>query len=119
MELKNLLKNLLMPIFIFLALTTTTTKTKATTTTTTTPTNVTDDDEIRLINKLLSTYNKEVRPVENHLEPVQLEFGIAISQLIDLDEKNQVLISNIWIRMHWNNHFLKWNKSEYGGEFRV
>ncbi|KYB29617.1 nicotinic acetylcholine receptor subunit alpha6 [Tribolium castaneum] len=32
-----------------------------------------------------------------------------------LDEKNQLLITNIWLSLEWNDYNLKWNESEYGG----
>ncbi|XP_032230356.1 neuronal acetylcholine receptor subunit alpha-2 isoform X3 [Nematostella vectensis] len=75
-----------------------------------------DDNELRLIKDLFFRgYNKNVRPVEDKSMPVEVKFGIAYTQVVDLIEKDQVLISNIWVRMNWNNHLLRWNASEYGG----
>ncbi|XP_078360137.1 neuronal acetylcholine receptor subunit alpha-3-like isoform X1 [Oculina patagonica] len=74
-----------------------------------------DDDELRLIKDLFNNYSKEVRPVKNKNAAIQVIFGIAYTQLVDLDEKNQVLVSNVWIRQKWNNHLLRWNSSHYGG----
>ncbi|XP_031567059.1 acetylcholine receptor subunit alpha-like isoform X2 [Actinia tenebrosa] len=75
-----------------------------------------DDDELKLVKDLfLSGYNKNVRPVEDKNLPVEVKFGIAYTQIVDLIEKDQVLESNIWVRMKWQNHLLKWNYSEYGG----
>lgn len=31
------------------------------------------------------------------------------------DEKNQLLITNIWLKLEWNDWNLRWNSSEYGG----
>ncbi|XP_026472668.1 neuronal acetylcholine receptor subunit alpha-7 [Ctenocephalides felis] len=36
-------------------------------------------------------------------------------QIIDVDEKNQLLITNIWLKLEWNDMNLRWNTSEYGG----
>lgn len=74
-----------------------------------------DDDEMNLVKDLLEAYNREVRPVRNKAQAVEVVFGMAYTQLLDLDEKNQVLISNVWIRMLWFNHLLVWNASDYGG----
>ncbi|KAM3625305.1 uncharacterized protein V6R79_009931 [Siganus canaliculatus] len=30
-----------------------------------------------------------------------------------LDEKNQVLTTNIWLQLYWNDSYLQWNTSEY------
>ncbi|KAG8144865.1 hypothetical protein E2320_013273 [Naja naja] len=32
-----------------------------------------------------------------------------------IDEKNQVLTTNVWLRMHWTDYYLQWNTSEYPG----
>ncbi|PNI19194.1 CHRNA7 isoform 4, partial [Pan troglodytes] len=34
---------------------------------------------------------------------------------MDVDEKNQVLTTNIWLQMSWTDHYLQWNVSEYPG----
>ncbi|XP_057314522.1 neuronal acetylcholine receptor subunit alpha-10-like [Hydractinia symbiolongicarpus] len=75
----------------------------------------TEYDEVKLVKYLLNTYKKDVRPVLNKSDAVQIVFGMAYTQLLDLDEKNQVLVSNVWIRMLWYNHLLKWNKEDFGG----
>ncbi|XP_069672480.1 neuronal acetylcholine receptor subunit alpha-7-like isoform X4 [Periplaneta americana] len=36
-------------------------------------------------------------------------------QIIDVDEKNQLLITNIWLKLEWNDVNLRWNSTEYGG----
>jgi len=73
-----------------------------------------DDDELRLVHDLFNNYSKEVRPVKNKKAAIKVVFGIAYTQLVELDEKNQVLVSNVWIRQKWNNHLLRWNASKYG-----
>lgn len=30
------------------------------------------------------------------------------------DEKNQLLVTNIWLKLEWNDMNLRWNSSEYG-----
>ncbi|CAH3144231.1 unnamed protein product [Pocillopora meandrina] len=74
-----------------------------------------DDDELRLVKELFENYSQEVRPVKNKNAAIKVIFGIAYTQLVELDEKNQVLVSNVWIRQKWNNHLLRWNASHYGG----
>ncbi|XP_051165767.1 neuronal acetylcholine receptor subunit alpha-7-like isoform X3 [Leptopilina boulardi] len=36
-------------------------------------------------------------------------------QIIDVDEKNQLLITNLWLKLEWNDVNMRWNISEYGG----
>ncbi|XP_071440774.1 neuronal acetylcholine receptor subunit alpha-7-like isoform X9 [Hetaerina americana] len=71
--------------------------------------------EKRLLNYLLSTYNTLERPVSNESEPLEVKFGLTLQQIIDVDEKNQILTTNAWLNLEWNDYNLKWNDSEYGG----
>ncbi|XP_031778064.1 neuronal acetylcholine receptor subunit alpha-7 isoform X4 [Nasonia vitripennis] len=71
--------------------------------------------ERALLNKLLSNYNTLERPVENESEPLQVKFGITLQQIIDVDEKNQILTTNAWLKLEWTDYNLQWNESEFGG----
>nr|WMV64418.1 nicotinic acetylcholine receptor alpha7 variant [Pardosa pseudoannulata] len=71
--------------------------------------------EKRLLNKLLNDYNVLERPVANESEPLLLSFGLTLQQIIDVDEKNQQIISNIWLKLEWVDVNLRWNASEFGG----
>lgn len=58
-------------------------------------------DEKRLIKFLLKNYeNVGVvgRPVLNHSETIKVYYGLSLIQILDLDEKNQVLQTNVWSR---------------------
>lgn len=37
-----------------------------------------------------------------------------IHSLSPQDEKNQLLVTNIWLKLEWNDMNLRWNSSEYG-----
>ncbi|XP_053997124.1 neuronal acetylcholine receptor subunit alpha-7-like isoform X2 [Hylaeus anthracinus] len=71
--------------------------------------------EKRLLNDLLDTYNVLERPVGNESDPLVLSFGLTLMQIIDVDEKNQLLITNLWLKLEWNDVNMRWNVSEYGG----
>ena len=43
-----------------------------------------DDDELRLIRDLFANYNKNVRPAKDKNQPVEVKFGIAYTQIVDL-----------------------------------
>uniref|UniRef100_A0A182Q5Y8 Neurotransmitter-gated ion-channel ligand-binding domain-containing protein n=1 Tax=Anopheles farauti TaxID=69004 RepID=A0A182Q5Y8_9DIPT len=55
--------------------------------------------EKRLLHHLLDNYNVLERPVVNESDPLQLSFGLTLMQIIDVDEKNQLLITNIWLKL--------------------
>ncbi|XP_043915084.1 neuronal acetylcholine receptor subunit alpha-7-like [Protopterus annectens] len=69
----------------------------------------------KLYRELLKNYNRLERPVFNDSQPVVVELRITLLQIIDVDEKNQVLITNAWLQMAWNDYYLSWNQSEYPG----
>lgn len=55
------------------------------------------NDEKRLLNYLMRHYDSSVRPVRDSSSPVIIRLGITLTQIFDLDEKNQVLTTNIWL----------------------
>ncbi|KAK3727985.1 hypothetical protein QZH41_015939, partial [Actinostola sp. cb2023] len=78
-----------------------------------------------LYEDLFRDYNKEIRPVLKESDPVEAQFGFALSEILDLSEKNQVLSTNVWIRQtlkillyrhiqRWKDPSLVWNSSNYG-----
>ncbi|XP_044124116.1 neuronal acetylcholine receptor subunit alpha-6 isoform X1 [Neovison vison] len=71
--------------------------------------------EERLFHKLFSHYNQFIRPVENVSDPVTVHFEVAITQLANVDEVNQIMETNLWLRHIWNDYKLRWNPMEYDG----
>ncbi|XP_068211839.1 acetylcholine receptor subunit beta-like 1 [Palaemon carinicauda] len=78
---------LLPPLILFLLLTATL------------HTGVCSEDEERLVRDLFRGYNKLIRPVENMTHNVKVSFGLAFIQLINVNEKNQIMKSNVWLRL--------------------
>lgn len=56
-------------------------------------------NEKRLLHDLLDSYNTLERPVVNESDPLQISFGLTLMQIIDVDEKNQMLVTNIWLKL--------------------
>ncbi|XP_047437084.1 neuronal acetylcholine receptor subunit alpha-7a [Mugil cephalus] len=69
----------------------------------------------RLYQDLMKGYNPLERPVFNDSQALAVQFGLTLMQIMDVDEKNQVLTTNIWLRMYWNDYYLQWNTAEYPG----
>lgn len=69
--------------------------------------------EVKLINKLLDGYNAYERPSEDDNSPLIVEFLVTLQQIMDVDEKNQVVHSNLWLTMKWNDYKLKWDPADY------
>ncbi|KAK7133245.1 hypothetical protein R3I94_015197 [Phoxinus phoxinus] len=66
-----------------------------------------------LFKKLFDGYNKWSRPVPNTSDVVIVKFGLSIAQLIDVDEKNQMMTTNVWLKQEWNDYKLRWKPSDY------
>uniref|UniRef100_A0A8C5P908 Cholinergic receptor nicotinic alpha 6 subunit n=1 Tax=Leptobrachium leishanense TaxID=445787 RepID=A0A8C5P908_9ANUR len=73
------------------------------------------ETEERLFQKLFSRYNQHIRPVRNVSDPVMIKFEVAITQLVNVDEVNQILETNLWLRHIWNDYKLQWNPMDYDG----
>ncbi|XP_076070042.1 nicotinic acetylcholine receptor beta1 isoform X2 [Oratosquilla oratoria] len=73
------------------------------------------EDEERLVRDLFRGYNKLIRPVENMTHNVEVAFGLAFIQLINVNEKNQIMKSNVWLRLVWQDYQMIWDGADYGG----
>ncbi|KAM5177275.1 neuronal acetylcholine receptor subunit alpha-5 isoform 1-T1 [Callospermophilus lateralis] len=71
--------------------------------------------EDSLFKDLFQDYERWVRPVEYLNDKIKIKFGLAISQLVDVDEKNQLMTTNVWLKQEWTDVKLRWNPDDYGG----
>ncbi|KAL5005229.1 hypothetical protein ScPMuIL_018685 [Solemya velum] len=60
-------------------------------------------------------YSKKVRPFCVPNERVNVTLDVALRQVFDLDEPNQLLKLSLWIRMNWGDCRLTWNPDDYDG----
>ncbi|XP_058484557.1 neuronal acetylcholine receptor subunit alpha-3 [Solea solea] len=73
------------------------------------------DAEHSLFSVLFASYNQYIRPVENVSDPVIVQFEVSMSQLVKVDEVNQIMETNLWLRHVWNDYKLRWNPKDFGG----
>jgi hypothetical protein len=59
------------------------------------------DVEMNLTRVLLNpiVYDKSVRPARAHTDVTNISFDLSLAQLIDVDEKNQIITTNQWLTM--------------------
>uniref|UniRef100_A0A3B4AXU1 Uncharacterized protein n=1 Tax=Periophthalmus magnuspinnatus TaxID=409849 RepID=A0A3B4AXU1_9GOBI len=69
----------------------------------------------KLLKDLMENYTSDLRPVEDTDSALNVTLLITLSQIKDMDERNQVLIAYLWIRQVWHDAYLKWNKDDYDG----
>ncbi|KRY18544.1 Acetylcholine receptor subunit alpha-like 1 [Trichinella patagoniensis] len=73
------------------------------------------NNQMQLFEDLLYNYNKISRPVRNASEILTIKFGASLIRIIDVDEKNQMLTTNLWLDMEWPDSKLVWDPDMYGG----
>ncbi|GFO47880.1 neuronal acetylcholine receptor subunit alpha-7 [Plakobranchus ocellatus] len=59
-----------------------------------------DPNEYRLIRDLMKGYDKRIRPSINFTDPLNVTFGLALAQIIDVI---------------WTDYNLRWDPAKYGG----
>ncbi|CAF3689148.1 unnamed protein product [Rotaria socialis] len=72
-------------------------------------------DAKRLLNELMTDYNRYVLPVQSINQKVNVSLGLKLSQLSDIDERNQIMTTNVWLEQEWTDHKLTWIPGQYGG----
>ncbi|CAG6000573.1 unnamed protein product, partial [Menidia menidia] len=69
----------------------------------------------RLLTDLMANYTSALRPVEDTNTILNVTLQVTLSQIIDMDERNQILTAYLWIRQVWYDAHLKWKKEDYDG----
>ncbi|XP_041089238.1 neuronal acetylcholine receptor subunit alpha-10-like [Polyodon spathula] len=69
----------------------------------------------KLLSDLFTNYTSALRPVEDTDKVMNVTLQITLSQIIDMDERNQILTAYLWIRQVWFDAYLSWNKDDYDG----
>lgn len=73
------------------------------------------DSHKKLIKDLLQNYDKRIRPYPAVNETLSVTFSMWLLQILDVDEKNQVLNTCQWIQQVWYDNELSWDPADYDG----
>nr|XP_020448061.1 neuronal acetylcholine receptor subunit beta-4-like [Monopterus albus] len=75
------------------------------------------DSEERLMNWLLGEdrYNPLIRPAANRTERVTVKLQVSLAQLISVNEREQIMTTNVWLTQHWVDYRLSWDPAKYEG----
>ncbi|XP_072768610.1 neuronal acetylcholine receptor subunit beta-2-like isoform X1 [Nerophis lumbriciformis] len=73
--------------------------------------------EERLVSQLLSVerYNKLIRPAVNTSQQVTIYIQVSLAQLINVNEREQIMTTNCWLTQVWHDYRLMWDPDEYDG----
>ncbi|XP_070542411.1 neuronal acetylcholine receptor subunit alpha-9-I-like [Ptychodera flava] len=72
-----------------------------------------------LVRDLLEQYPKYIRPVKNESTAVMVKHRLTPIQMIDMDEKNQIITIKCWLSQKWIDEYLSWDPSYYGGMMQI
>uniref|UniRef100_A0A8C5PNU6 Cholinergic receptor nicotinic gamma subunit n=1 Tax=Leptobrachium leishanense TaxID=445787 RepID=A0A8C5PNU6_9ANUR len=73
------------------------------------------NEEEKLLNDLMKTYNKNLRPSQQDGDIISVSLKLTLTNLISLNEKEEALTTNVWVEMQWRDYRLSWNPAEYHG----
>ncbi|CAI5691950.1 neuronal acetylcholine receptor subunit alpha-10-like [Oreochromis aureus] len=69
----------------------------------------------KLMKDLFTNCTNALRPVEDTDYIINVTLQATLSQIIDMDERNQILTTYLWVRQVWMDAFLTWKKEDYDG----
>lgn len=75
--------------------------------------------ETLLLNTLFKDYDKRSRPVKNSHSAIEVNLSVSFQQILQVDEKHQVITTNVWRSMYWIDEFLKWKSENFGNISQV
>ncbi len=75
--------------------------------------------ETLLLDTLFKDYDKRVRPVKNYHQPVVVNLSVTFNQILQVDEKHQVITTNILRNIKWKDDYLKWKPESFGNITQV
>ncbi|KAM9718697.1 acetylcholine receptor subunit gamma [Menidia menidia] len=67
--------------------------------------------EAELFRDLMKGYNKNVQPTEKSGDITQVFVKMTLTNLISLNEKEEALMTSVWIEMQWCDYRLRWDQA--------
>ncbi|XP_049562576.1 neuronal acetylcholine receptor subunit beta-4 [Orcinus orca] len=73
--------------------------------------------EEKLMDDLLNKarYNNLIRPATSSSELISIQLQLSLAQLISVNEREQIMTTNVWLKQEWTDYRLAWNSSRYEG----
>lgn len=69
----------------------------------------------RLYEDLFSDYNRLILPASKNRTKVTVTVGLKLGQILDLNLKQQILSTNVWVEQTWHDYKLEWDPNLYDG----
>ncbi|KAK4321335.1 hypothetical protein Pmani_007855 [Petrolisthes manimaculis] len=78
-------------------------------------------DQHILYNDIFERYNKHLMPTLSHEDIIEVHFEIALFNVLSLDTKRGIMVTNTEVIMLWKDPYLSWDPNSYNNtkEMRV
>lgn len=76
----------------------------------------TNPDARRLYDDLLrkNKYSRLIKPESLNKSALLILISLKLSQIIDVDEKSEIITTNVWLNQEWTDSSLRWDPAAYG-----
>lgn len=64
---------------------------------------------------LFSGYNPLIRPVRNDNDTIQVKIKHTISQILEVNEREELFVTTGWNSLRWHDVYLTWDPKHYNG----
>merc|ERR1711953_3851 len=75
--------------------------------------------QLKLYDELLEGYNPLVIPMINNSDVQRILLKAGLRKVIDVDEKQGILTTLVWLDLSWDDDYLRWDPELYDGLSRV
>jgi hypothetical protein len=72
-----------------------------------------------LMDSLLRGYSKNIRPLREQLNSVDMEITLFISSINDVIAVEQKMITSAFLHVEWIDEMMTWNDTEWGNIHRL
>uniref|UniRef100_A0A915JNC8 Neurotransmitter-gated ion-channel ligand-binding domain-containing protein n=1 Tax=Romanomermis culicivorax TaxID=13658 RepID=A0A915JNC8_ROMCU len=62
----------------------------------------------------MENYNRVARPVRKSNDAIQVKLKYTLAQILTILEKEEIMISQGWLVLEWQDYRLQWNPADYG-----
>ncbi|KAL7064385.1 hypothetical protein AAHC03_04698 [Spirometra sp. Aus1] len=56
-----------------------------------------------------------IRPATNDSQATIVYLGLRLDQVVDVDERKEVITTKVWVEQEWTDSKFTWNPADYGG----
>lgn len=76
-----------------------------------------ENHEFRLLGNLIDIFGDktyQIRPVKNSSSTTNIDFGISLVQILEVNVKDQSISVLLWKKLSWTDQVHTWSPEEYG-----